>query len=341
LKLPTVQDIQNYFLQLPVVTGSIDWMKNHSLPGFYKIPIWDVVVFLYHETKRHDLFMRANSTAFSFFLSLFPTIIALFTLFPIINLTILQFIPETENFNEILMQEIQNVMPGNAGESLYRFVEDITTNPRTGLLSFGFLLALFFSSNGMLTLMQGFEKSYTRTFKQRSNLKKRFIALGLTLLLGMLLFFSVVLIILGNLIIGWVADYIQLDKVTEISISVLRWVVILAVFYSGITIIYRYGAAFHRRIRIFSPGATVATILSILSSVVFSFYVDNFGTYNKLYGSIGTIIVLMLWIEINALVLLIGFELNASIAINRDLKKEIPESVNDVISEEQVEQLEN
>jgi len=253
----------------------------------------------------------------------------------------LQHIPQTDNFNVILWEEIQRVMPGNAGESLYQFVEDITTNPRTGLLSFGFLLALFFSSNGMLNLMQGFEKSYTRTFKQRASWRKRLIAIWLTMLLGLLLIFSVVLIILGNLILGWVADYAQIDKITEIGISILRWVVILIIFYSGITIIYRYGAALHKRIKIFSPGALVATFLSIIASVAFSFYVDNFGTYNKLYGSIGTIIVIMLWIEINALALLIGFELNASIAINRDLKKEIPGSLEEAMAEGEVHQVED
>lgn len=298
-------------------------MKNHSLPGFYKIPIWDVLVFLLNEIKRDDLFTRANSTAFNFFLSLFPTVIALFTLFPIINLTILRFIPGMMDFNDVLREEIHNIMPGNAGDSLYAFIEDIATNPRTGLLSFGFILALFFSSNGMLTLMQGFEKAYSRTFRQRTGWKKRAIAIGLTLLMGLLMVFSVVLIIMGNTIIGWVSDYVKLDRVTEAGIYLLRWLVIALVFYFGISIIYRYGAAMHRRFKIFTPGALLATVLSILSSVIFSFYVDNFGNYNKLYGSIGTIIVIMLWIQLNALVLLIGFELNASIAINRDLKEEI------------------
>jgi len=96
-------------------------------------------------------------------------------------------------------------------------------------------------------------------------------------------------------------------------------------FYTIISLIYRYGAAVRKKFHFFSPGATLATIFCILISIFFSFYVDNFSKYNELYGSFGTIIVTMIWIQLNSLILLIGFELNASIAINRDLKEVVEE----------------
>jgi membrane protein len=136
---------------------------------------------------------------------------------------------------------------------------------------------------------------------------------------------SVLLIILGDIIINWVADFLQLDNMTERTIELFRWLVILTLFYFSIALIYRYGAALRTRFRWITPGASLATILSIITSVAFSFYVNSFGTYNKVYGSIGTIIVLMLWIQLNCLILQIGFELNASIAANRDLKTEVKE----------------
>ncbi len=326
MKFPTAQQITDFFLKHPLVLSVISWAKTHSFPGFFKVPISDVAIFIYHEGQRRDLTTRANSMAFSFFLSLFPALIMLFTLLPLFQEYLLNYFLEHENYYEVLNREIQVILPGGAGDSLFEFIQDITTNPRIGLLSFGFVLALFFASNGMMTLMHSFDKSYLKTtFKKRSGLKKRGIAVLLTLQLGLLLLISVIFIILGSLVMTAISDFVKLDFFTKYSIYVVRWLVILALFYTGISIIYRYGAGMHRKFKFFTTGATLASLLSILSSVAFSFYVDNFGSYNKFYGSIGTIIVLMIWIQLNAFILLVGFELNASIAVNRDLKKRIVE----------------
>ncbi|MFK7981748.1 MAG: YihY/virulence factor BrkB family protein [Saprospiraceae bacterium] len=326
MKFPTAQQITDFFLKHPLVLGVINWAQTHSFPGFFKVPISDVAIFIYREGQRRDLTTRANSMAFSFFLSLFPALIMLFTLLPLFQEYLLNYFLEHENYYEVLNREIQAILPGEAGRSLFEFIQDITTNPQIGLLSFGFILALFFASNGMMTLMHSFDKSYLETtFKKRNGFKKRGIAVLLTVQLGLLLLVSVIFIILGSLIMTMISDVVQLDFFTKYSIYVVRWLVILALFYTGISIIYRYGAGMHRKFNFFTTGATLASLLSILSSVVFSFYVDNFGSYNKFYGSIGTIIVLMIWIQLNAFILLIGFELNASIAVNRDLKKRIAE----------------
>ncbi len=304
------------------------WSKRRSLPGFFKVPIHDVVVFVFNEIRRFDLFIRANAIAYSFFLSLFPSLITLFTLLPYFRRYLLRFLPGGgENFEEVMQREIQQIVPGDVGLQIAGFIQDLTTNPRAGLLSFGFFLALLFASNGMLALMQGFEKSYARTFIKRGALDKRWIATLLTFLLGFLLLASVVLIILGNLLLHTAAQWTGWTRVMEWSVSVLRWVTIIAVYYFGIAIIYRFGVAVRRKFRLFSPGATLATILCLLTSLGFSFYVDNFGNYNKLYGGFGTIIVTMLWLQLNALGLLIGFELNAAIAINRDIKQAREEEI--------------
>lgn len=301
-------------------------MKENSLPGFFKVPIYDVFHFLYKESGRDDLFTRSNSMAFSFFLSLFPSLISLFTLLPYIRQYLLSFLPDRgQNFDTILRSQIQEVIPGNVGNAIFTFIDDLTTNPRVGLLSFGFVLAIFFASNGMLAMMKGFEKSYMRTFKKRTAFRKRLIAVFLTFQLGILLIASVVLIIVGNLIVNFVSDLVELGFLVRWSIFLVRWVVIVLLFYAVISIIYRYGAALKRKFKVFSPGATLATSLSIILSIGFSFYVDNFGRYNELYGGFGTVIVTMIWIQLNSLVLLVGFELNASIAINRDLKEAVLE----------------
>lgn len=325
MKKIDLKAIQDYFLNHPVVKKTVQWTKERSLPGFFKASIYDVMVFLYHESQRYDLFTRANAIAFSFFLSIFPSLIGFFTLIPFFKIALIDYLPEGENFDIYLRSEIQRILPGVAGERLFAFIDDITNNPRFGLLSFGFILALYFASNGMLALMQGFEKSYTKTFRKRGEIRKRFIALGLTALLGGLLMTAVILIILGEFLLGLAYSLVQWDFFTGFMIQLLRWLAILFLFYAGIAIIFRYGASPIRRFPFFSPGTTLATVLCILTSVLFSAYVNEFNTYNELYGSIGAIIALMLWIQLNSLILLVGFELNASIAINRDLKSEIRE----------------
>jgi membrane protein len=315
--------VQAWFWNLPVVSNVLNWSKRTSLPGFFKVPIYDVVVFVFHETQRFDLFTRANSIAFSFFLSLFPSILMLFTIAPFLLGFFAQFIPELSSFNHILEDEIQRVMPGQAGAMVFEFVHDITTKPRVGLLSFGFFLAIYFSSNGMMAMMQSFQKSYRDTFKRRGAMRKRMVAVMLTGLVGLMVILSVVFIILGSVVINWFSELVNLTQAGEHALRLLRWFAILILFYFSIALLYRYGSSTYRRFSLFSPGTTLATLLSILSSLAFSYYIDEFNrydSYNKFYGSIGTIIIVMLWIQLNSLILLIGFELNAAIAVNRDLK---------------------
>lgn len=325
-KWPDFQAIQQRIESHPLVVSTITWTKQHSLPGFFQVPIYDVVIFVYNETRRVALFTRANSIAFSFFLSLFPALLMLFTLVPFLLDLLTVWIPELKDFNTTLYDEIKRVMPGQAGDVVFSFVRDITNEPRVGLLSFGFLLSIFFSSNGMLAMMQSFQKSYPTTFRKRGGLKKRLVAIGLVGLLGVLLVASVIFIILGNIILDWLATMINWSVFETLAVDLLRWLAILVLYYVAIGLLYRYGAATYRRFSMFSPGVTLATGLSILTSVAFSFYVDEFNrydTYAKFYGSIATIIIVMLWMQLNALILLIGFELNASIAVNRDLKQQI------------------
>jgi membrane protein len=296
------------------------WARTVSFPGFFKVPIWDVVSFSLKEFQRFDLMIRANAVSFSFFLALFPSLIALFTLTPFLKEYILGFLPLDYSFEAYLQEEIQKIMPGNAGDRLFNFIEDITSQPRIGLFSFGFLSAIFFASNGILALIRGFEKDEMPSFLQWNMFKKRMQAMLLTLIIGGLLIVSVILVILGNWFTDLLVLYIKVGKLFAFMLNMGRWIVIVSLFYSSISLIYRFGAATKKRFRFFTPGSALATLLCLGSSIVFSYYVNQFNTYNELYGSIGTIIVLMLWIQLNTLSILIGFELNAGILINMVIK---------------------
>ena len=316
MNFPSVKELKEKIENLPIINGVLNWSKTNSLPGFFKVPVYDVAVFLFNEAQRVTIISRANAMAFSFFLSLFPAIIFLFT--------VATMLPIYDTFQAEINGYINHIMPSNAGLQVQEAIKTLV-KPNSNLLSLGFLLAIYFSSNGMMSLMEGFEKTHLKSFRKRPGWKKRFIAIGLTVQMGVLLLASVVLIILGNHIITWLYDFVEISRFAATSLEVFRWFVTIGLFYFSIAFIYRYGAALYSRFKWLTPGATLATILSIVSSLAFSFYVEYFNTYNKVYGSIGTIIVLMLWIQINCFILLVGFELNASIAVNRDLKEEVEE----------------
>jgi membrane protein len=274
------------------------------------VPIYDILYFIIQETQRDGISTRANSVAFSFFLAIFPTIIFAFTLIPLL--------PYSEYYVDTVNQAIQSALPASASSYLTGVINDIASIKRGGLLSIGVLLSVFFASSGMLTLMIGFDKSYD-TFKKRSYLRKRVVALALTLLLVVLLIVSIVLIIIGQSALDYVLNLMGID-LADGWLAGLRLLSSTAIVYTGITVIYKYGPSLMRRTKFFNAGAIVATAGSILTSVGFSYFVNNFGRYNELYGSIGALIVILLWLQFNATILLIGFELNAAIAVNRDLR---------------------
>ncbi|MDX1478558.1 MAG: YihY/virulence factor BrkB family protein [Saprospiraceae bacterium] len=286
------------------------WSQHNSLPGFGGIPIYDVLAFIRNELRQENIIIRANAMAFSFLLAIFPAIIFLFTLLPYLPI---------EGFTQAMTQSIREVLPEQAAQYIIDIIEQLTSISQGGLLSIGLVLALWFSSNGMISMLRGFEKSYDISYKQRSWWRHRLVALELTLILGTLFILSMAMIVFGRQLTEAIMEWgvIELKNLDELRL--IRWFAIIALFYAGISTLYRYGPALKRRIRFFSPGATLATILSLLSSLAFAYYVNRFDTYNQIYGSLGALIVLMLWLQINSLIVLIGYELNASIKVNKAL----------------------
>ncbi len=315
--------------EIPFIKWGVDWMKRTSFPGAGKIPIYDILTFIRNEIRHFDLTTRANSVAFSFFISLFPIIILLLSITTyvlpyIMSDFVMNKLPEgssTFDFYETLSIEIIRAIPGESGVWLAQIVADFSQSSTVGLFSFGFPLAIYFSSNGMIAMLNSFEKNHASTFRQRYGIHKRLIAIFLTLLIGLLGFASLLFIIFGNMFLDWLLDLFDVSYFAYRAFFIMRWVIMVLLIYFSIAFIYRYGPATIERFKFFSPGVTVATVGSILSSVGFSLYVENFANYNRFYGSIGAIIILLLWIQINSFIILVGFELNASIAVNKDLRK--------------------
>lgn len=305
-----IREIQYKFYRLIKLKEIIAWSKQFTLPGFSKVPLYDVILFIYKELQQDDLPTRANSVAFSFFLSIFPFII--FVL-PLLSIT-----PWADNTIREFETSMDGVFPQMAKDYLMSVIDGIKTEGNYKWQSTGFLLSILFASSGMLTLMYGFDKSYDKSFKSRNYFQKRLVALNLTILFAFIIFLSVVLIILGNQVLDLLIEIFSLSVFNTALFVGLKWIVVIMLFYSVITVIYRYGPSTYKPLKWINPGATLATFSSLLCSVGFSYFINNFSSYNEIYGTIGALIVLLLWLQINAFIILAGFELNASIIVNRD-----------------------
>ena len=230
--------------------------------------------------------------------------------------------PISEAFVKQMFSLIRDVMPGEkSGGGLIKFLSDILNRPRTGLLSTGFLLAMFFSSNAVMGIMRSFDRNYVG-FTKRNDFNERTVAIRLTLVLFVLLFVSLLALIMQGSVLRWLG---VTNTILITIIQNLRWIVIIMMYFFAISLIYRYAPAVHKRWKLVNPGSILATFLMIILTAAFSYWVSNFSNYNELYGSISTVLILMLLIYFNSLVLLIGFELNVSI---NSLKHEVDERNN-------------
>lgn len=300
-------NIKKVFLQLPLVKRVIEWSKVYSPPGFSGVTLYEVLTFVTKEIQKDNLTTRANSVSFSLFLSLFPAIIFLFTLLPLF--------PVVKDYTTMLSEQLRGVIPQSAHDYIFSIINDITSIKRDGLLSLGAVLALFFSSNGMLTLMSGFDKAYNDTFKPRSWWKTRIVAIVLTIILSLLLIVSLIMMVVEGKVMDYFRDTYNISNTILFSVSLLNWIFSIFMIYTGISLIYAFGPSMHRRISFINIGSILATVLSLMTSLGFSYFINNFGRYNEVYGSIGALIVMMVWIQFNSFIMLVGFELNASLAV--------------------------
>mgnify|MGYP000940120894 CR=1 FL=1 len=287
--------------------GPIGFLLNRSkywyLPGFEGFPLYDVLRFFYRQLKTHGLFERASAIAYNFIMATPPSFLFLFTLIP--NLPFIS----KKSIQVQLHALIFDIIPSKVyNKEIIKFVDSFIYGSKIGLLSFGLLLSLFFASSAMMGLMRSFNKKYLG-FEKRKGLHQRWIAIKLTMILFSLLVAYLILLISQGALLKLVVKSSNWRDIIGYS----RWVLIILLVFFAIGFIFRYAPAVQKRWKMNSPGTILATTLSILASILFSFFVNNFGRYNVLYGSIGTIMMMMALIYINSLALLIGFELNVSI----------------------------
>jgi membrane protein len=287
--------------------------KHWYLPGFEGVPLYDVLKFFYRQIKTVGLTERASAVAYNFIMAIPPSFLFLFTLIP--NLPFIS----KKSLKIQLHALITDIVPAKGYNlNIIKFVDSFIDGSKIGLLSFGLLLALFFASNAMMGLMRSFNKNYIG-FEKRKGLHKRWVAIRLTALIFGLVLGCLILLITQGAVLKWIGVK---SNFWQNFIYYVRWIVIIGLVFYSIAFIYKYAPAVKKRWKLTSPGTILATFLSLMATLGFSFFVNNFGRYNALYGSIGTIIMLMALVFINSLVLLIGFELNVSIKSLRSIAEQ-------------------
>jgi membrane protein len=287
-----------------IVKRIVELAKKITLPFFEGVPIYDVTLFFWRSIIKGSITTRASAIAFSFFIAFFPFLIFLFTLIP--------FIP-IHNFQEELFKLIEELVPPGTFETIDTTVKDIITQPRGDLLSIGFFAALIFATNGLASMMSAFDATI-HSIHRRSWLSQRIAAIFLLFILSVLLTLAIFLITLGPTVINYIEriKWIE-DKLIINLLPYGQYFIIIVLFFFAYSFLYYMAPAKKTRWKFISAGGTMATILSILTFIGFSYYINNFSQYNKLYGSIGTLLIILLLIYLLSLILLLGFELNASI----------------------------
>ena len=279
-------------------------IKNISLPGFKRLPVYDVAKFFFLGIRNGFVRQRAGSVAYSMFLSIFPAVIFLFTLIPYIPI---------DNFQESLLALAANFLPDSVYTGVETTIVDIVTRERGSLLSLTLFFTLFFASNGFVALMRAFNATY-HSVENRAWWKRRLVAILMIFIEVVLTTVAVALITVNKSVYN---RFFTGHPVLLYVFMIIRIVIGIGLFFFSISFLYFFAPAKKGRFRFISPGATLATIVIIAASYGFRFFVNNFGQFNKLYGSLSSIIVALIYIYIICFALIIGFELNASIMEHR------------------------
>jgi len=274
------------------------WSKRFVLPGFDGVPLFDVAEFFIKGIQKGSITNRAAALSFNTFLAIFPAILFFFSLIPYIPI---------HDFQDSLLNLIRDFIPQKAYVMVEETLFDIVKRPRGGLLSFGFIFAMYFATNSINSLIEAFNKTY-HSIETRSAFKQRLISIALVFILSFLVIIAIVLITIGPLVLNWLQTRNLLtDGLVIFLISAGKWIITVALLFFAFSFLFYLAPSGNQRFRFISAGSTITTLMFIAASVGFNFYVNNFSKYNTLYGSFGTLIVFLMLIDFNLIIILIGF----------------------------------
>lgn len=298
-------DIQQIIFNSLIARKIRDWSKKIVLPGFEGVSLYDTGRFFIENMNNINLDDRCAAVTYNFLTALAPTLLFLFTLIPYLPM---------DNVQITILTTLKLMIPNKETyESASKVVNDFLDNEQRSLLSFSLLLTLFFSSNGMMGLMRYFDKDQ-KVYVARNGLQRRWAAIKLTMvLIGVVLLSIAVIILQTETLNEWlIMIFDNLILIKFVSLLILFFII-----FSSISCIYIYGPSLTHRFRFISAGAIFASTICVLSSAIFFYAVNHFLNYNKVYGSIGTLIAFFVWLSINTRIIMLGYDLNVSILMGK------------------------
>jgi len=301
-------EIETRIEKIPILRNLVHGLKRIKLPWLHGLSLYDLLELYSIGILEGALSYHASAIAFSFFMSLFP--------FALFILNLIPYIPIV-GFQADFLQFVKEGVPPNTFDAIVNIINDILNNSDSGLLSSGFLLSIFLMANGINGILGGFESS-RHVLVKRGFLRQYLVALAMSLLLSFLLLLTVAIIVVFEVFIQktMIQDVFN-DNIPLIILG--RYIFVILMILLTISILFKFGTKHVKERAFISIGSVFTTILIIITSYFFGIWVIKFSKYNQLYGSIGTLLILMFNIWINCMILLLGFELNA--AVNKLKKK--------------------
>ncbi|WP_340066923.1 YihY/virulence factor BrkB family protein [Ascidiimonas aurantiaca] len=297
------QEIEEKLEKIPVINWIVRFLKSIKLKALEGLSLYDLMEMYAIGIIKGALTYRAGAISFSFFMAIFPFLLFILNLVP--------FVP-IEEFQNDFLAFIDSLLPPRTSDFFDTVFEDIAKNRRGGLLSSVFVLSIFLMANGINAIFGAFENSYHITIT-RNVIRQYFMAVGIAIIMAFLLLITVVGFIYFEIyILEALKEEGYLENL-ELSVSVAQYVFFIFMIYISTALLYYFGTTTGKESRFFSPGAMLTTLLIIVTTFLFGIYIENFSQYNELYGSIGALLILMLYIWINSNILLLGFELNVSL----------------------------
>lgn len=287
--------------KIPIIRNLVRFTQAVKLPKLEGLSLYELLKLYFIGIVEGAFSYRAGAIAFSFFMALFP--------FALFILNLIPFIP-IEGFQDDFLEFVEQGVPPNTFDAIRNIVDDILNNSYQGLLSWGFILSIFLMSNGINAILGGFESSYHITIT-RSFIKQYMISVAMSLLLSLILIVTVAAIVVSEVLILKIELHQFMGDISLIQITSFGFVTLMILITTSL--LFKFGTRQTRQIPFISIGSVFTTLLILLSSYIFGIYVLKFAKYNELYGSIGTLLILMFYIWINCMILLLGFELNATI----------------------------
>ncbi len=288
-----------WLLKQRLIQKLFEWSNKIKLPGFAGMSLYGVLNFFIKSFKKSNYAIKSSAIAFKFFLAIFPALLFFVSLIP--------FVP-IENFQANMLEEIKSIAPINIYNVIESTINDLINNKHHTALGLGLFLTLFYASNGVNMMLSVFNTSHQVALKMNP-IRQRLIALGIFMLFSLFIIIALAALTIGEVLI-YNIDYNNLQTISKFGFQLLKWIVMMISLMIGTAILYNLGNADFKSKSWFTPGTSFAALMVLMVSVLISFFFTNFSGYNELYGSIGTLMIIMIWLNAICYVLLLGFELH-------------------------------